>query len=110
MGWFSKKASADITTNLASSASDCVVQISKKWKYFCETLHFKADVQLDMRIEAFSMPILAFVEGNYPELLKGPNPGEFFWTMLFTGILESKTHNPEEVNIAIEVLGRRNRK
>lgn len=110
MGWFRKKSSADLTAELTAKTHECTTKIADKWRYFNEKVPFKKEVPLAQRIEAFSLPIQQFVEDHYPVLLKSPDPGEFFWTMLFTAVLESKTHPAGDVNCAIEVLGQKHQR
>ena len=103
--WFRRNGRSDaLTEKLTDQYRECTAKIIDKWIYFNNTFKFKNSVSLADQIDSFSAPISEFVENHYSLLLKGPNPGEFFWTMLFTGVLESKTHSANDVNKAIEIL------
>ena len=111
LGWLKRilfRSEPNTTDFLKSETIACVGQIKEKWIYFDKTLPFKSDVMLSQKIEAFASPIQAFVQTNYPSLMSSPNfSGKHFWMMIFTAILESKTHPAEQVNEAIDQLGKK---
>ncbi len=87
-------------TEQVKADTDAIVRsLGPKWRMFCETLIFKEDVPLWQRIELFANPALEFMFQNYPSMKHAPP--KLLWMMIFTAILESKTHPTEEVNTAI---------
>ncbi|MGO9327450.1 MAG: hypothetical protein ACLQJ0_04965 [Steroidobacteraceae bacterium] len=73
-----------------------------RWIAFNNAVHFKAEVPLSEKIDAFASPIQQYYESKYPILASGT--AEMFWLALFTAILESGTHPKEQVNGAIAEL------
>jgi hypothetical protein len=105
MSWFRRKRKSDASQLLKREVTDCTRQISEKWVYFTKTLKFKETVSLAEQIDVFVVPIQEFVEAKYPLLMA--EPINIFWTMLFTAILQSKTHSSDEVNAAITELDKK---
>lgn len=99
MFWKKKKSPAD---QVKADMDAIVTSLGPKWKMFCQTLPFKADVPLADRIEMFATPAIAGMMQHYPSTKSAP-PG-MLWMMIFTAILESKTHPAAEVNAAIAQL------
>src|ERR1700722_7511843 len=90
------------TEVLSAQAAAAVEDIKAKWIYFHNTLHFKDDVPLAQKMDAFIEPIHIFFEKKSPVLAAGS--ASVFFMATFTAILESKTHPTAEVNAAIETL------
>jgi len=91
-----------MATQMASDSAAIVDALRPKWKMFCETMPFPDDMPLADRIEAFSAPAMAGMFKHYPSTKVAP-PG-VLWMMIFTAVLESKTHVVADVNAAIAQL------
>jgi hypothetical protein len=76
--------------------------LQNKCIYFNQELPFKKEVPLEKIIESFVFPAREYVVLAYPEFSDAPN--HLIWTMVFTAVLESKTHSKEVVNIATSEL------
>lgn len=99
MFWKKRKSPAEL---VKADTRTIIRSLGPKWRMFCETLPFKEDVPLWQRIEAFAQPAIAGMMQHYPSSKHAP-PG-MLWMMIFTAILESKTHPADEVNAAIAQL------
>lgn len=91
-------ASADLSAIVAAATSD----LSATWKEFIAAVHLKLEVSLATRIDIFCGPASKFLANKYPALSN--TPPHVFWMMIFTVVLESKTHSGEDVNRAISEL------
>jgi len=100
-GFFKKRASLPTTEDVQLIAASARQDIKRKWLYFDQTIHFKAEAPLSEKIDLFAQPLREFVAKKYPLLLTS---GEIFWLTVFSAILESGTHSKELVNEAIEEL------
>jgi len=98
---FERKEGNDLTDELISQTKACVHSIGEKWIYCDKTLVLKEGIPLSEKIETFIIPISEYVEKYYPLLMIKP---DHFWLMLFTAVLESKTHPTDVVNAAIAEL------
>jgi hypothetical protein len=103
-GWEKKSKLDGLAEALEAERLSCKDQIVTKWSYFTKALVFKDEVTLAQKIEMFAVPAREYVEKNHQLLLAGPNAEELSWLTIFTAILESKTHSPNEVNAAIDQL------
>jgi hypothetical protein len=91
-----------IAVQVKADTDAIVASLGPKWKMFCEKMPFKAEVPLADRIEAFAAPAFAGMLQHYPSTKSAP--AGMLWMMVFTAILESKTHPVDEVNAAIAQL------
>lgn len=99
---FKKRSASPSADNLLLLTDKATNEIRAKWIYFCETLPMKEGTPLSIRMRLFITPIQELIEKSYPILLTAP--AELYWTIIFTGILESKTHPSDEINAAIDEL------
>lgn len=99
MFWKKKKT---LTDQVKAHSDAIVASLNPKWKVFCQTMPFKVEVPLADRIEAFASPAIAGMLQHYSWTKAAP-PG-MLWMMVFTAILESKTHPVADVNAAIAQL------
>jgi hypothetical protein len=97
-----KKRKAPTPDELRSQTAIATDAIKSKWIYLNSTVHFRAEIPLSAKIDAFITPIHLFFEKSYPVLAAGP--AEVFWLTTFTAILESGTHSKEQINAAIAEL------
>jgi hypothetical protein len=74
----------------------------EKWVQFTSTVHFKDEVSLADRIDAFSQPLQQFLFKKYPSFREAP--GGFFWLLIFNAVAASKTHPQAHLNEAVAVL------
>ena len=105
-GFFKKKKANTkpvISTALLEEHMNAAIDsLQNKWIYFNQELPFKEEVPLEEIMECFVAPAREYVVSAYPEFSDAPN--HLIWTMVFTAVLESKTHSKEVVNIAISEL------
>lgn len=99
MFWKKRKTPAE---QVKGDTDAIVASLGPKWRMFCQAVPFKPEVPLADRIEAFAAPAIAGMLQHYPTTKSAP-PG-LLWMMVFTAILESKTHPAAEVNAAIAQL------
>jgi hypothetical protein len=99
---FKKRTAVPTPEELGGQTSTATEDIKAKWIHFHNTVHFKVEIPLSEKIDAFIKPIHLFFEKKYPALAVGPV--EVFWLATFTAILESGTHPKELVNAAIAEL------
>ena len=84
------------STALVKAASN---DIKEKWIHFNNTMHYKAEVTLAERIEAFGEPVSLFYRDHHPLLFAlGP---DVFWIIVYGAIRDSGTHPPDLVNAAV---------
>ncbi len=100
--FFKKRLSVSPANELGKSVSLAQEDVKQKWLQFHEAVHLKEGITLATKIDLFAQPIEQFIQSNYPVISKGPT--EVFWLIVFTAILESRTHPAEEVNSAIAAL------
>jgi hypothetical protein len=89
----------DFTAIIKQQSNAACEDFKVKWIAFNNAVHFKDEVPLSARIDAFASPVHQFYESKYPVLASGT--AEVFWLALFTAILESGTHPKDAVNAAI---------
>ena len=99
MFWKKRKAPTD---QVMDDAAKIIEALKPKWEMFCQTIPFRADVPLANRIEAFASPAMAGMMQQYPSTKSAPP--SVLWLMVFTAVLESKTHPTADVNAAIAQL------
>jgi hypothetical protein len=92
----------ELTAILRQQSGAACEDFKVKWIAFNSAVHFKAEVPLSAKIDAFASPVHQYYESKYPVLASGT--AEMFWLALFTAILESGTHPKEAVNTAIAEL------
>jgi len=105
-GFFKKKENTKpvISTALLEEHMNAAIDsLQNKWINFNQELPFKKEeMPLEKIMEWFVAPAREYVVSAYPEFSDAPN--HLIWTMVFTAVLESKTHSKEIVNIAISKL------
>ena len=101
MGWFGKKPdAADIEAEAKAIFDLCVEAFKRTWI----GLNPKTPTAeaLAAEIEEFSQTAFRFMFTRFP--LTKEAPPYFLWLTVFTAVLESKTHDPDQVNKAIDLL------
>lgn len=85
--------------NLIKNEADVALkELKQRWIFFCQSLHFKEDVPLESQISMFLPLGLNYLNKNYRYLSKAP---PHVTALLFlTAVMDSKTHDREEVNRA----------
>ena len=77
-------------------------EVAEKWLSFVNKVHFKEDVPLADRIDAFAVPVKDFVFARYPVMNRAP--AGVFWLILFNAVASSKTHTQAQLNEAVGTL------
>jgi hypothetical protein len=102
-GFLKRKKSAPLTViELQAIVASAEIDIREKWVRFTQMLHFKDDVPLSNRIEAFAPLARDFIRTRYPIILTGP--AGVFWLIIFDAVRQSGTNSVDEINSAIAEL------
>ena len=90
---------------LRRQCADARRELKQKWMGFIATVHFKEDVSLIQRIEAFATPAMMYYVKTYPSLMsRGPG---LFWANLTAALLETESCDPHELDAALKSLEQR---
>lgn len=98
-GLFKKRNSYPPEQDLAVLTRAACRDIKEKWIYFNNTIHYKTEVPLAERIDAFAQPVSQFYRDKYPQLFVG-GP-QIFWIITCAAITEASTHPPDIVSAAV---------
>lgn len=99
VGGSDRSDSSDLLEEHQNAAID---SLRNKWINFNQELPFKEDVSLAKIMECFVTPAREYVVSAYPEFSDAPN--QLIWIMVFSAVLESKTHSKEIVNAAVSEI------
>jgi hypothetical protein len=94
-GWFRKKPDARATYIL------CVEAIKATWTKL-DHRETSTPTELAAELESLAGPAFRFMYKHFP--LSKEAPPSLVWRAIFTAVLESKTHSPDDVNKAIDLL------
>ena len=83
---------------------NCTNDIKARWFHYNDNFKFNDSVDLSQIIDGFSILIYEFVKKHYPALIGHKDSGYLFWIMVFTAVLESGTHEKDDVNRATQIL------
>lgn len=74
---------------------DAIQLAAERWRYFCETIPYRADVPLVDRIPSFCIPMYQGLRTTFPVLKDSPDT--FLLIVVVKGIERSGTHSREQV-------------
>lgn len=100
-----KKPAPPTESELRAIVAAAEIDIQERWVRFAQELHFKHEVPLSGRIEAFAPLAQEFIRSRYPTILTAP--AGVFWLLIFNAVRQSGTNPVDEINVAVSELRRK---